>query len=946
MAKKRKCLLVSMLSVLLIILFSLTVNADTIIDNTGGEFNSGTYTRTEYSTDSVDLISTDSIQELNTSDGLFDYSNLVTYYNMNDDSSTISDSSGNGHDITGCVAEANQTGILDEAYRFYDDDCDAGDINALDGLTTLTVCSWANTEVSITASRTLVSKNAVFVLGAGWEDNVASFWTNDGGYNEIQGVNKIPQNEWVFLCGRYNGSHSAIFYNGYIDNIEADTTTLSSNANTLDIGAFAGANKWRGDIDEVTTWSRALSDSEIADLYHRQAGKFGDSGNYVSQTHTQAGATWNNITFTRGYGWEMDTTETGLINPLDYTDLYLLHHLNNDLTDSSGNGYHGTWVNAGTNATGQLDNAMKLDGVDDCYTSTAPNSRNSTIGFWFKPNTVDFMSGDDMIFSKYGGNSDRLQMYMTGTTATRRSIRMFSDTGLTLQSSKVGFNKDDWYHITLTMGDDGQKLYIDGKLDSSHASTVSWDSISSGDLEIGCGEYASTRDYEVDVTMDEVFIYDRALSTSEIENIYTRGATRLNLTVTNSSGSEINIGYSDTFLNLGYIGDNLTYNAYYENDGSNFTPELYNVTIDYTTGGGDTTNPVVTLNSPTNNQNFTVNPITFNCTAYDIINLTNVSLYIDGVLNETNISGINNTDYIFSKTMSEGNHNWTCEAYDNSSNTHKPTALLFNVNTTLPTDSNITNILITDNTCTVSSAFELNGSFDCVGNENCTGSWFFNTSNSAICTIFSGNKNGTFNIANGSSYSTTINYVCSVASDYVFNFTSQNNGDSALMSNITTTCSAVAGGAGLSADESSCLLTGFYDDGVTKCALGKAGGGTMLAIILFVVLLTGVCGFLMYTSEGALKAVFLIGMFLSLTFGLNLLGNITEDHGLPESITNVVWTGYTVSLYIFFGVCLYGLLLLTLNLKARKQKIPNFNSPMVQAKMARKERNRARKGFQ
>ena len=39
-----------------------------------------------------------------------------------------------------------------------------------------------------------------------------------------------------------------------------------------------------------------------------------------------------------------------------------------------------------------------------------------------------------------------------------------------------------------------------------------------------------------------------------------------------------------------------------------------------------------------------------------------MSLYIDGVLNETNSSGINNTDYIFTKTLSDGDHNWTYEA--------------------------------------------------------------------------------------------------------------------------------------------------------------------------------------------------------------------------------------------------------------------------------------------
>ena len=60
-----------------------------------------------------------------------------------------------------------------------------------------------------------------------------------------------------------------------------------------------------------------------------------------------------------------------------------------------------------------------------------------------------------------------------------------------------------------------------------------------------------------------------------------------------------------------------------------------------------------------------------------------MSLYIDGSLNETNSSGVNGT-YIFPKTFSDGNYNWSIKAYDNESNTETSDTRDFTVDTINP----------------------------------------------------------------------------------------------------------------------------------------------------------------------------------------------------------------------------------------------------------------------
>jgi len=78
-----------------------------------------------------------------------------------------------------------------------------------------------------------------------------------------------------------------------------------------------------------------------------------------------------------------------------------------------------------------------------------------------------------------------------------------------------------------------------------------------------------------------------------------------------------------------------------------------------------------------------------------------VSLLIDGVVNETNSSGLNNTAYIWTKSFTDEDYNWTCSAVDNDSATTTQGVRHFNVNTTpfiefvSPTYDNETNLTTT-----------------------------------------------------------------------------------------------------------------------------------------------------------------------------------------------------------------------------------------------------------
>ena len=97
----------------------------------------------------------------------------------------------------------------------------------------------------------------------------------------------------------------------------------------------------------------------------------------------------------------------------------------------------------------------------------------------------------------------------------------------------------------------------------------------------------------------------------------------------------------------------------------------------------DSFGPIITLNSPIDTYNSTNQTINFNGTVNSPDGIINTSLILDGVYNETNSSGVNDTDYLFTKILSEGNYNWTYESC-NIDRCTTPTVRTFTIDTTLP----------------------------------------------------------------------------------------------------------------------------------------------------------------------------------------------------------------------------------------------------------------------
>ncbi len=97
--------------------------------------------------------------------------------------------------------------------------------------------------------------------------------------------------------------------------------------------------------------------------------------------------------------------------------------------------------------------------------------------------------------------------------------------------------------------------------------------------------------------------------------------------------------------------------------------------------------PIITLNSPINNTNFTVNSITHNFTAFDgQNNITNTTLWIDDQISAINTTaGLNNVSYSFLVLgLSEGDHTWNGEACDFDGNCANGTERVYSIDSLNP----------------------------------------------------------------------------------------------------------------------------------------------------------------------------------------------------------------------------------------------------------------------
>lgn len=427
---------------------------------------------------------------------------LEGYWSFDEGNGTKStDASGNADVGTMTNMEATDWvyGQKDEALEFdgLNEYVDLGSaISNISGDAAFTMCAWVNT-ASVSVAQAIVSTgNASVAL------NAAALFINSssngsfslefaGGNSATSATGVLSAGAWYHLCGTKTSgaidTTTTLYVNGQSVPISAASSNTPSIATTDgSIGQFISSGSYfNGKIDDVRVYSRALSADEISTLYNAKSGKLATSRNqYI-------------------------TNGLLLLYSFDGADV-----LSETVYDRSGQGNNGLTQNFSTTTTpiaGQIGQGFYFDGTNTSVTSGSnvniSGADSRTMTAWTYQDTV----ADGVILSLGSGSDASLSAIICLGTWYFNGY----GTGdvITATNCTAG-----WHHHVVTYNGTTITYYLDGE------------NIGSGDVALnttlGTAIVGARPDEGVarwTGIIDDVRIYNRVLSASEIARLYSLG---------------------------------------------------------------------------------------------------------------------------------------------------------------------------------------------------------------------------------------------------------------------------------------------------------------------------------------------------------------------------------------------------------------------------------------
>ncbi|MGC9048729.1 MAG: LamG domain-containing protein [Patescibacteria group bacterium] len=191
-------------------------------------------------------------------------------------------------------------------------------------------------------------------------------------------------------------------------------------------------------------------------------------------------------------------------------------------------GNNGTLVNGPTWTTGKVGGALSFDGVDD-YVNFGDvldiGTSDWSYGCWFKADwTAASQTKSIIAKSRYGSNIGRY--YLVFESGYLRTVLQTSGGDKIINTSETPYLDGNWHHAFVTIDRDGlMKLYVDGVLKGSIDVSAGAFNNYNTPYPFGIGAYQNVGGTAFDRhwfkgLIDEVRVYNRALSDAEIKAIY------------------------------------------------------------------------------------------------------------------------------------------------------------------------------------------------------------------------------------------------------------------------------------------------------------------------------------------------------------------------------------------------------------------------------------------
>ena len=296
-------------------------------------------------------------------------------------------------------------------------------------------------------------------------------------------------------------------------------------------------------------------------------------------------------------------------------------------TDSSGNGNTATLVNGVARTTGNYGGGLTFDGVNDYL--TIPNSPSLniagsglTLSMWIRPQALS--GGDSVVLGKFWNATMTSPYYQYGLELTGGTVPSFevgTTGGVVRASMGSTLALNQWSYLAVVFNGSQAQFYVNGSIVTT-ASLSATITARGNPFQLGADNVPSQF---FKGSLDDVRIYARALTAGEIQ--------------------------TDMVTPVGTIGST------------------------------DPTPPVVQLNQPANGA-VVRDIIVVGADATDNVGIAGVQFFVDGVL-----TGSLDTVFPYgltwdTRTVSNGAHTLTAQAYDTSGNATLSSPVTVNVSNT------------------------------------------------------------------------------------------------------------------------------------------------------------------------------------------------------------------------------------------------------------------------
>jgi len=313
---------------------------------------------------------------------------------------------------------------------------------------------------------------------------LAYHWNDDSASWSYRGGDMIAEDDWTFAAVSIDAEKATFYVNGEKGSVNEITHGPAMWDNNIYLGGDGGDNwigrRMIGALDDVAMYDRALSTGEIR---------------YVAGFRAM--------------------TDPGTDN------LIAAYAFENDVLDGSGNGNDATVNGDPVFVDGMVGMALEFDGSGDFLDCGANPILALTdavsISAWIK---VAVMGADH----KVGGNQDganggyKMSVY---SDKVEFEIRTAANSAVLNRSVAGGtiIEQDLWYHVVgvYSLEDGYIRTYVNGELDRELSTTEALGA-SPGSLMIGCEPF-NTGSYNFNGVMDEVRVYNKALSAAEARYI-------------------------------------------------------------------------------------------------------------------------------------------------------------------------------------------------------------------------------------------------------------------------------------------------------------------------------------------------------------------------------------------------------------------------------------------